>query len=258
MRRPIRARQLVVAAAITALASTAAWFEHQKTELDHVSARAAGIPPYFRDAADAQIAIKEIAASSDRRSTDMLLAIALRHNSFTWPPIRDQAIRALSERNDAKVAVGLCELLRPTMGVAGRQAAADSLLKLPCNDECLDRVLDYLARIARGESNYEDTVEYPPGLENEKLAMADEQQKVYRTLDLVLVHDKSETVSILKRLYGLGTHQPSGFSLNLVARLKLTEACPALLDSGHALQGEASDPDEVRQVEAVSAALSCR
>jgi len=118
--------------------------------------------------------------------------------------------------------------LQPHEGLANRYAAAQALQTVPCLEDCIGAILHYLERIWAGEFNGEDEL---PVSENARVALRRKQNQVYDALYAVLKRQPSETIGILIKVYGLDTVDPSKFALDLVARIHLQEACPALLNS---------------------------
>lgn len=222
-------------------------------------AEAVGRPPYYRGSAESQVAVKSLAAFRGRRSTVMLLDIALRQNALA-PEAQTEAIKALRDRKDPEIAVALANLLQPHEGLGTRQAAATALKDLSCKGDCIGSVLHYLERVWRGEPNEEDRIVFPPGTENLRSGQHTSQQVLYDTLYSVLQRERIETLTKLVQVYGLGSDSPSPFALDLVSRIQLQEACPYLLESD---QNTKNSPSGLytappTELQAAIASLNCK
>jgi hypothetical protein len=190
------------------------------------------------------IAIADLAKQSDQQSTDMLLEIALGRAGFAMPDQQEQAIRALARRKDPKIGAMLATLLQPHEGLGTRMAAAETLKQLPCKLECVASVLHYLERVYQDEPNSEDGFTASPEV---AVKLATERQQFYHDLDDVLETEKVNTLAVLTDVYGLGSEDPSSFGLDVVSRLRLSDACPLLLQSQRQLENSDNDADRFKR-----------
>lgn len=249
---------LLALSTVVAIA-VAGYLSYRNKAMDRLYAEAAGYPPFYRGSAESAAAVRQLATYRGRRSTDMLLDLAVRGNPLA-PEAQTEAIKALGERQDPQIAVALANLLQPHEGLATREAAAAALQELPCKGECIRSTLHYLERVWRGDPNEEDRTVFPSGTENLRASQQKEQQALYGTLYSVLQREKVETLTNLAKVYGLGSEDPSPFALDLVSRLSLHEACSLLMrtdtlikDSPHGLY---SNPP--KELQAAIASLRCR
>jgi len=152
---------------------------------------------------------------------------------------RNAAATALKAKNDPAVSDQLALLLQPHSSQSLRASVVDALSDLPCDFECTKSVLHYLERMWRGDSNSEDLAMDSSPVEtlepvNPELLNADltetrqRQQHLISQLDGVLIKNRSETLAVLRQVYGLGTLHPSGFAVYMVTALRIDEACPEL------------------------------
>lgn len=228
--------------------------------MNRLYAEAAGDPRYFRASSESADAVRKLAAYRGRRCTDLLLALALQNNTVA-PEAQTEAISALRERDDPRIAPALASLLQPHEGLNVRKATAAALQDLPCNGECTLSILHYLERIWRGEPNYEDRwVDHTPGFEDVTISLQKNQQEVYSKLHSVLRREKMETLGALIKVHGVGSTATSSFALDLLPRLQLKEACPFLLRSDQQLEtlstGLYKGPRE--ELQGAIASLNCR
>jgi hypothetical protein len=235
-----------------------AWSAYRSIQLDRAYARAVGIAPYYKNQADSLDAVDQIGASGDRRRIDMLLTIAIKWPSMIGASVPEEAIHKLAESHDPRAGAGLSELLSTKEGLGWRIWAAEAIAKLPCNNLCLHRVLNYMARISSGERNAEDTLRVPAGFEEQMRHIAEEQQRVYHLLDSVILSDKDATVRVLEQRYGLGSSDPAAFAVDLAGRLDLVGACPPLQRSLNSARANSGSPEGVSRLESVVEKLKCR
>jgi hypothetical protein len=236
----------------------AGFFVYRNRVMDSLYAEAAGHPQFFRSSTESQAAVKKLATYRGRRSTAMLLNIALGGSVIL--EVRVEAMKALGERNDPKVALALADLLQPHEGLNTRQAAAEVLRGLPCKDECIATVVHYLERVWRGEPNHEDRFAWRVSSKNIVADRKKDQQVLYSTLYSVLQREKMETLGNLVKVYGIGTTGPSPFALELLSRLGLREACPFLLQSDRELEELAPEFYNAprRELQTTIASLDCK
>lgn len=213
----------------------AGYLSYRNNVMDRLYGEAGMDPRFFQGSQQAADAVRKLATYRGQRSTDYLLALAVQTNVLA-PEAQTEAIRALRDRHDPRIAPALAALLQPHEGLDVRRSAASALQNLPCKGECIVSILHYLERIWGGGLNHEDRRVRPSGFEEVTASLAKDQQALYSTLYSVLQREKLETVGALIKLHGLGTSDPSAFALDLLARLQIQEACPYLLESDRQLQ----------------------
>jgi hypothetical protein len=223
-----------VLAIVGVLVGTAGYglFRYRDQHLDRLYARASGLPPAFSSAADAQAAVKELGSYKGSKSERMLLSIALGRTALALPDVQREAMHALASRGDSSISATLAMVLQPHYPLPTRQAAAEALQTIPCSPECIQGILHYLERVWQGELNYEDRTRFPAGLDEVvKADLARDQETLYQTLCKVLKRESRLTLGVLVQVYGLGTSAPSKFSLEVINRMQLSEACPQVSQS---------------------------
>jgi hypothetical protein len=176
------------------------------------------------------------------------------------PDVRIAAIRALSTRADAEAGAALSTLLQPYESLSVRIAAAQALDRLPCNDTCIQGVLHYLERTSHGELDYNQRQKNPPELDASMRArLARNEDKLNAGLYRALEQHPRETVAALQLVYGLGTLDPSEFGLNVLERVGIVQACPALRASALEMQGDVRFVDAPREkVRQLRESLGCQ
>jgi hypothetical protein len=230
-------KRWLVVATLATMTTGYGLYRYREQQMDKLYAAAAGLPPAFHGTVEAEAAVKKLGTYRGDRSTVMLLNIALGRTSFPWPDIQRAAMNALAARRDPKISVSLASLLQPHLTATTRLAVADALQTLPCSGECIASILHYLERVWRGEPNYEERTTFPPGLnEGVKADLAKDQEALCQKLYVVLRREARSTIEALCLVYGLGTSTPSRFSLTLLSRVKLREACAAVLESERLLK----------------------
>lgn len=258
--RKIRGKLLVCGGALLAIAVVAFLYDsYRNGVMTRLYAEAVGHPPYYRGSVESQAAVRSLAAYRGRRSTVMLLDLALRQNPLA-PEAQTEAIKALRDRKDPDIAIALANLLQPHEGMGTRQAVATALKDLPCKGDCIRSVLHYLERVWRGEPNEEDRIVFPPGTENLRSGQQTSQQVLYGTLYSVLHREKIETLTNLVQVYGLGSDDPSSFALDLLSRIQLHEGCPYLLQSDQSIKNSPSGlyTAPPKELQAAIASLNCK
>jgi HEAT repeat protein len=215
---------------------TIGYFNYRNNAMERLYAEAAGYPQFFQGTTQSVDAVRQLATYRGRRATQMLLALARGHGPLVWGDTQVAAIKALEKRHDPQVPLALADLLQPHEGLATRQAAAVALQSLPCEAECLRSILHYLERVWRGEPNYEDRIERPPAFQDVTSSLRKDQQALYADLYGILRRERTQTLMILIKIYGLGSQAPSPFALDLISRLELRVACPPLLQSNRSIQ----------------------
>jgi hypothetical protein len=213
----------------TAALAVGGYLSYQNRRMDQLFKEGSG--QIFKGSAESSAAIKKLAAYHSRKSSRLLVDIALARGQGVplTSDLQVEAIRALRESADPEVAVALASLLQPYCGLDVREAAAQSLQGLTCKGECVLSIAHYLERIWRGELNYEDT--FIPGGASPATSLKKEQNDLYEALYSILRREQSGTMAVLRDVYGVGSSSPSPFALDLLSRLRLPEACPLLLGS---------------------------
>jgi len=257
--KTMKTTKVIVLVGIAVVIAGAGFFSYRTKRMERLYFEAIGYPE-FHGSSQSKQAVRTLADYHGRRATGLLVGIALTPDSFLTGSSTLEAIKALGERNDPDVAPILANLLQPQEELATRKAAAEALQHLPCSAECVDRILQYLFRVSSGEPNYEDRwVDSSESPDSVTATLRQEQQESYQSLYAVLVRQKSTTLAILTKVYGLGTDAPSTFSLQLLPNLKLRESCPALLRSNQAITKQ---PDTFiaprAEIRAAIASLSCK
>jgi hypothetical protein len=230
------------------------YLSYRNSVMERLYAEAAGYPKFFRRSKESANAVNELASYHGRRSTELLINIAINRGPFVSSDAQAAAIDALSKRKDPDIAVMLAGLLQPHQGLDVRREAATALKKLPCNSLCVRAILHYLERTSQGQLNSEDLVVRPAGFDDVSISLEKDQTVVYNDLYAVLRREKAETLINLSQVYGLGSDDPSLFALDLSTKLGIHEACPVLKESDHAIM-ELSEPNKAPR-EAVQTALS--
>ncbi|HEX5226705.1 MAG TPA: hypothetical protein VFW44_03305 [Bryobacteraceae bacterium] len=208
-------------------------------------------------------AVKRLAAIHGGRSTAQLLDLAMNRKPLDLGgDVQIAAIQALGDRREASAT--LARLLQPQAVEPLRKAVADALQKMECDEHCVGSVLHYLERTSAGEANVEERVleasvaKSGPSSDWESIRAETkrEERAVYESLYVVLQRQDALTVRALERIYGLGTDAPSKFALDLLSKIRLRDACPALLQTKEAIKsGLATGQDEV---EATIRAVGCQ
>jgi hypothetical protein len=175
---------------------------------------------------EGKLAVEELATYEGEQSKALLLQIALNpetpiDNSIT-------AVGALRKHPDELVSEQLSTLLQPHVSLALRHATSKALVEMPCPRSCTRSVLHYLERMWRGEMNIEDDLDVGQAT---TVSLREEQEEVLGELLEVLKRHPEETVAELAGIYGLGSYFPSEFSLYIIRRVNLSQACAPLAKS---------------------------
>ncbi len=208
--------------------------------------------------AEARAAVRKLAEYRGSRSAGMLLAVALDIDGTGMIQAQTEAIEALRTRGDPDAAVELAHLLRPHRYLDVRSAVAGTLRVLPCGEECLVAVLDYLERVWRGELNSEDRLPLKAYNDRERADYQRQQQALYAELDAVLKQNRESTLVCLEQLYGLGHPDVSIFALQLASRLQMREACPSIMESEESANMLPAHNFPRKEIQEAAAALKCQ
>jgi hypothetical protein len=164
--------------------------------------------------------VKRLASYSGNRAGELLLVVA---SGAASQENRLAALQALVNRKDAARVSRLSELLLPTETVPMRQAIAKAIYQTGCSPECVKNILYYDERIWHGDRPSEVTdANPPPGL-------SEQEKELQTALDEILRKNKPALGAVLEKIYGLAGPFPSPFSIEVVTRLGITEACPLLM-----------------------------
>lgn len=177
---------------------------------------------------DGKQAVAELASYEGERARHLLLQIAL--NPEVFVDNRIAAVEALKRRPDGRLSGPLSTLLQPHLPLALRHAVSTALLEIPCARHCVQSVLHYLEREWKGEGNIEDAMKDVP---TTRARLDREQEEILDELRAVLKKHLAGTLEVLADTYGLGSALPSDFSLYIVERLAVPQACTILNQSMH-------------------------
>jgi len=161
--------------------AAAGYLSYRNNVMDRLFSEAGMDPRFFQGSQEAAGAVRRLATYRGQRSTEYLLALAVQTNPVA-PEVQTEAIRALRDRHDPRIAPALGALLQPHEGLDVRRAAGGALQDLPCKGECIVSTLHYLERIWRGDLNHEDRGVRPPGFEEVKASLAKDQQALYSSV----------------------------------------------------------------------------
>jgi len=167
------------------------------------------------------------------------------------PADRIQAIEVLAERKAPGNGQALARLLVPHERLAIRQAVANALQTIDCEDVCTEAVLDYLERRARGELGVDEWLASQHG-DSAFAAAEARESELYYSLERVLRANLSATLAVFVDHYGIDTVLGSEFALKLVGELRFEAACPAMLKASgifSASQGIEASPALLEAIE---------
>lgn len=249
---------VLLALGVCGAIGTQGYHTYRDRELEHLYKEIVD-PESFQNSVQTRMLVARLAKYGGPRATEMLLSIALSDNLLT-NGARDVAMNALAKTNDPAVARSLANLLQPHQTLGTRQMVTGTLQDLPCDTECTGSILHYLERAWRGEPSYDDRMVDP--IDPQK-GIADTQRAertLYEDLCRVLRREKVATLTVLVRVYGLGSDDPSLFALDLVSHLEVREACGTLLQSEKALEAWQADLYKApsKEVQAAIASLKCK
>jgi hypothetical protein len=121
----------------------------------------------------------------------------------------------------------VAELLAPHQAIEIRLHATEALKNSQCSERCLKTVMFYLYRLFSGEQAQREQLLREAG----RRIIEEGQEKVVSGLNSVLMQHRTDVLKILGADYGLGSDEPSPFSLEMVERLRFQEACDLLRKS---------------------------
>jgi hypothetical protein len=228
-------------------------------QIDQLYAKAIRFPDAEIPYPESVEAVRKLGKYPGKRVTVMLVRLAVgqafpfNSDDIYSEAIRTVAIQELAKRKDATVSVGLAKLINPHERLAEREAAAEALEQLPCPDECVEAILQYLDRVSMGEQNYEEL--WLPSYGDTDGSLQRRERDLYGQLYEILQREKRETLAGLMGTYGLGTDAPSRFALELVTKVDMSpEACMLLKQSK--VRGQ--DGELSQQVNSALAVLNCK
>jgi hypothetical protein len=192
--------------------------------------------------------VGKLASYRGARSADLLLLIA---GAAPTEENRIAAIHALVNRKAAPLVSRLSELLLPQEPLALRQQVAHALYISGCPTECIKNVLYFEERMWHGARAAEDVQADPPK------SMSEPERQLQDALDAVLMKNKSALGPVLAQVYGLTTDFPSSFAIQLVERLDLKEACPALVHTYLSVNDQVRNSPEYQEVSQAVQILQC-
>ena len=193
--------------------------------------------------------VKRLASYSGDRAGERLLVIA---SAAPTQENRLAALEALLARKDAVRVSGLSELLLPAESFAMRQAIANAIYQTGCSPECVKNILYYEERIWRGDRPAEVTDANPPA------GLSEQEKELETALDETLRKNKPALGAVLEKIYGLGGPFPHPFSIEVVTRLGITEACPLLMRTYLTVKESVKASPEYKNVADAVDKLGCK
>ena len=177
-------------------------------------------------------AITRIGTYRGSWAADSLLRIATTDREFI-DDRQELAIQAVALRGNPVALAQLAELLQPSNGLARRAAVAKALVENVCSEQCAQSILHYLERYWSGQGEKEDITLL--AMHSKDAEIEKEEATVAEDLGKVLTRNDRATLTVLDRIYGLGSPAPSAFSLYIVDLLHMRRACLLLSMSKHDL-----------------------
>ena len=236
--KPTRLGILVVLVVLGVLAFTA-W---RNARIDALARSAVGSKPDVS-------AVKRLASYSGERSGELLLVVA---SGAPTQENRLAALQALVDRKDAARVSRLSELLLPTESLTMRRAVANAIYQTGCSVECVRNILYYEERIWRGDRPAEATESNPPP------GLPEKEIELQTSLDEILRKNKPALGAVLERVYGLAGPFPTPFSIAVVTRLGITEACPVLMRTYLTVNENVKASPEYKDVASAVDKLGCK
>jgi hypothetical protein len=178
---------------------------------------------YGTSTAERETALKVLTKDTSPETTKTLIAIALSPNARPDSPT--MLIPVLAARRDPETPEALSQFLQPHIAPAIRAGAADALKQTGCSYGCILNTLHNKERLWKGDVPIELDVKQG---EDAKQYFQNEENAINDALDFVLQHNSHATLQQLRRVYGLGSMQPSYFALSVLQELTLVEACKDL------------------------------
>jgi len=215
------------------------------------SIRTARIDALARAAADRTAdpaIVQKLASYRGEHPADMLLLVA---SAAPTQENRLAAIHALVERKATPLISRLSEMLVPQESFAIRMAIAHALYQSSCPPECIKNVLYFEERMSNGARASEDVVADPPR------GLSIPERQLQSVLDEILKKNKPALGMVLVKVYGLATDFPSSFAIQVVERLEIKEACPALIHTYLSVDDEVRNSPEYQEVTQAVKILNC-
>jgi hypothetical protein len=187
-------------------------------------------------------ALTKLNSYHGKHASDLLVRIALADRDF----VDDQqeiAIRMIAERDDPNALASLTDLLQPHIELARREAVAKALQKGICTTECVRSVLHYEERLWCCHIAKESVLALVSD-QYVRSRIEKDHDEMLALLDAALIRNGPSTVQVLRDVYGLGSPDPSPFTLHVIESLHLRRACPALAKSEYQLL-DSSQKDEI-------------
>jgi len=192
--------------------------------------------------------VSKLASYRGARSAELLLVVA---TAAPAEQNRIAAIHALVDRKAAPLVSQLSEMLLPQESLAVRQAVARALYISGCSPECIKNILYFDERMAGGARPSEDVQADPPR------TLSLPEQELQSLLDEVLKRNKAALGLVLGKVYGLSTEFPSSFAIQIVERLEVKEACPALVHTYLNVNDQVRNSPEYQEVSQALKILQC-
>jgi hypothetical protein len=193
----------------------------------------------------ANSSVRKLSSYRGLRAIEFLLQIATADREFI-DGRQELAIQEIARRPDSDATHRLAMLLQPFNGLARREAVASALEQNACDENCIQSVLHYLERYWCGLGKWEDIPSV--GGESGYAELKKEQEQLAERLRKVLAKNQKATLQVLHVIYGLGSPQPSAFSLHIVETLNLRGACPLLATSERTLL-DASKAEKLKSLQ---------
>ncbi len=192
--------------------------------------------------------VQKLASYRGDHAADLLLLVA---GGAPTQENRLVAIHALVERKAAPLVSRLSELLVPQESFAIRMAVAQALYQTACSTECIKNVLYFEERMSNGARPSEDVVSDPPR------GLSKPERQLQNVLDEVLKKNKPALGLVLAKVYGLTSEFPSSFAIQVIERLEIKEACPALIHTYLSVDDQVKNSPEYQEVTQAVKILEC-
>ncbi len=192
--------------------------------------------------------VKQLAGYRGSRSEELLLLVAGASQSTEN---RIAAIQALVNRHAGALVSRLAELLVPQESLAVRKEIAQALYSTGCSTECVKNVLYFEERMWHGARPAEEVLAELPD------STSPPEKELQNVLDEVLRKNRTSTMLVLAKVYGLATDFPSPFAVETVQRLGLKEACPLLMHTYLSVSDQVRGSPEYKYVSNAVSALRC-
>jgi len=192
--------------------------------------------------------VNRLASYRGERASELLLAVA---GAAPEQQNRIAAIRALVDRKDGALVARLSEQLLPQQPLPIRLEIARALYATGCPPECMKNVLYFEERMSSGARPSEDMqAEAPRGLSKQ-------EQELQNMLDEVMKKNKAALGLVLSNVYGLRTNFPASLAIDVVERLNIKEACPALVHTFLSIDDQVRSSPEYQEVSQAVKILDC-